>query len=103
MTLCLALSFDIIRQMNLALIFLAISNLLLFGLVFYQNITHREERERKDEMIKDLELKFISKNVADYDSVRSEEPQNMNKETEDKYRPLEDVSLEELVNAEDNL
>lgn len=83
--------------------FSAVTNVLLLGFVVYQNESHRKDMKHKDDRLDDLELKFISKNVAEYDSVRGEEPENMNKEVEDPYQPIEEVPLDKLMDAEDNL
>lgn len=89
--------------MDITIILFAITNFLLLAFCVYQNERHQKDRERKDEMIKDLELKLISKNIAEYDSVRGDEPENMDKKTEDPYRPLDEVPLDDLIDAEDRL
>ena len=74
---------------------LGIVSLVEFFYILYQDIINRRERER-------LQLKLMSKDVAEYKGAVDGPPENA-KDERDPYVPVEDVPIEKLLGAEDNL
>ena len=79
---------------------LVVSNILLLAFIVYRDFAHRADMREKDEMIKDLNLKFMSKSTDEYKRAVEPEPEEMEAE-EDPYHPLEDVPIEKLLEAKD--
>lgn len=85
------------------MVYLVISNLLLFGFIIYRDLAHRQDIERKDNMLADLELKYMSKDVDDYVRAKALEPEDMQDAVEDNHVPIEDISDEQFYGAKDHL
>jgi len=77
-------------------------SVVLLALLLYFDWRHRQEIQQKDQFIKDLELKFISRNVGEYKIAVSDEPEEEEVE-ESPYVELDDVPLDDLLRAEDKL
>jgi flagellar biosynthesis/type III secretory pathway M-ring protein FliF/YscJ len=76
-------------------VILLIVIIFLLAFITYQDISNRREREN-------LELKLMSKDVVEYKEV-TEKPEKTKTPDPDPYVPLEDVSVNKLVQAEDKL
>lgn len=63
--------------------------------IVYQDFSNRKEREQ-------LELKLMSKNVTEYKEATEPLPENLEEE-EETHKPVEDVPVDKLLQAEDNL
>lgn len=66
-----------------------------FGYIIYTDRENRKERER-------MQLKIMSKDVVEYKEAISS-PDKDTPEQRDTYLELDEVDLEKLVNAEDNI
>ena len=75
-------------------------NLFLAVFLVYLDWSRRRELRDKDEIIKDVTLKFMSRSTGEYLQAKGEPPENT-KETPDRYVDLEDVRAEKLLEAED--
>lgn len=67
---------------------------------------HRAELKEKDEHIKDLEVKFMSKDVDEYLRGKldpNQERSDRNSEEDNQFVPVEDVPVDKLLEAEDRL
>lgn len=62
----------------------------LLLLYFYSDYHYRRRLEKKDEFIKDLEVKFMSKDVTEYTRAVEEEPQEAEQE-KDPYVEIDDL------------
>jgi len=70
---------------------------LLIAYIFYESVSSRKERER-------LQLKLMSKDLADYKSVTEPEPESVQpKEELEQFVEPEEVRPEDLIKAEDHL
>ena len=73
-------------------------NFLLVGLLLYFDWSRRSDGKNKDEVIKDLSLKVISRTPIEYMQAQGEPPENT-PEVESPYVDLEEVDPEKLVGA----
>ena len=85
-----------------SMVYLAILSLVLLGLLIYFDLQHRKQMREKDQFIKDLELKFLSRDVGEYKEATRPEPEEGVVE-ENPYVPLEDVPIDKLLEAKDEL
>ena len=70
--------------------------------LLYQDIAQRRDSRHKDQVIHDLQLKFMSRDVGEYQRAVEPKPEPM-EDTIDPYVSLEDVPTDILMRAEDNL
>jgi hypothetical protein len=77
-------------------------NLFLALLLVYLDWSRRTDAKIKDEVIKDLSLKLISRTPAEYVQAKGEAVKDT-EETPQEYVDVEDVSPETLLEAEDRI
>ena len=73
-------------------------NFLLVGLLLYFDWSRRSDGKNKDEVIKDLSLKLISRSAVEYVQSKGEPVENT-PEVESPYIDLEEVDPEKLSGA----
>lgn len=79
------------------MIYLFIIIVLLIAYIVYENIASRKEREK-------LQLKLMSKNIAEYKEAIEPEPESVVPEEEiDDFEETENVDPGILLKAKDNL
>ena len=69
--------------------------LLQFGYIIYKDVAERKEREN-------LQLKLMSKNVAEYIQAVEPEPK-VAKSEPNPYKNLEDIDIDKLLAAKDKI
>jgi len=84
------------------MIYLIVTNIVLFGFLVYRDWAHRKDMERKDDLIQDLNLKFMSRDTDDYIRAKAPKPENM-ESTVDDLIPVEEISDAQFYGAEDKL
>lgn len=65
-----------------------------FGYILYKDWLYFKER-------KDLELKLMSKDVREYKEMVQEKVKDSPEEKPSPYIPIEEASIEDILNAED--
>ena len=84
---------------------LAITTFLLFALLLAKEFIHSKQLQRKDDLIKDLTIKIMSKDANEYRHATEAPvvpPENAEEE-EDELIPIEEVPLKKLREAKDLL
>lgn len=74
-------------------------NFLLIGILLYFDWSRKSDGKNKDEVIKDLSLKLISRSAVEYVQSKGEPVENT-PEVESPYVDLEEADLEKLAGAE---
>ena len=77
-------------------------NFFLVLLLLYFDWSRRSDSRNKDEVIKDLSLKVISRTSVEYLQAKGEPPKD-SEEIVDPYVDLEEVETEKLFEAKDNV
>lgn len=77
-------------------------NFILLLILVYFDWSRRTDARNKDDVIKDLSLKIISRTTAEYLQAKGEPPKET-KETSDPYMDLEDVDTKTLLKAKDKI
>ena len=77
-------------------------NFILLLILVYFDWSRRSDAKNKDEVIKDLSLKIISRTTAEYVQAKGKPPVET-KETPDPYLDLDDVPTDKLLDAEDKI
>lgn len=91
-----------INEMEIATSISLAFNIFLAALLLYLDWSRRADSRNKDEVIKDLSLKLVSRNTVEYLQARGEPPKDT-EETPEEYVDIEDVDSETLLKAEDKI
>jgi len=70
--------------------------------IVYQDWRYRGDLRRKDEFIKDLELKFMSKGVDEYSRFAGEPPADMEDKSEE-FIDADEIDPDKALRAKDSL
>lgn len=76
--------------------FLLLVIILQFVYIVYKDVSNGKERER-------LQLKLMSKNLVEYKEAVEKPPKPAKKPKPSPFKNLEDVSIDKLLTAEDNI
>jgi hypothetical protein len=82
--------------------FTFLTTIALFAFLIYVTITNRKDMLKKDDLIRDLTLKFMSKDVSEYLSATPQKEEKVEEEV-DVHIPIEDVPFDKLDKAVDEL
>ena len=80
----------------------SLTTLVLFAFIIYRDISHRKDMLKKDELIKDLTLKHMCKDVNEYLSATPLKEEKLVEE-KDPFVEIDEVPFEKLEKAEDIL
>jgi len=77
------------------MIYLIVVAIIEFIYIVYQDFLNRREREK-------LQMKLMSKDIQEYKEATEPAPKP-GKSEKSPYKPIEEVSIDKLMKAEDNL